>query len=188
MTRITRLAIAAAALLMLSAAPALAADPGRPLPVHGTAVGVHDIDLTAHDCQPGALWRFNSAGAGQLSHLGSIEYDLTQCTFMQPDGSFTFGDGTLTFTAANGDTLVVAQVGTSDGVVDPGTMELVGFTGEGTWTVIGGTGRFAHASGQGWLDTVGDIPGGDVLFGLPDGLARFDFGGTIAYRASDRAR
>lgn len=66
-----------------------------------------------------------------------------------------------------------------------GAME--GFTGEGTWTAAGGTGRFANATGSGSWETVGDVPGGDALFGLPDGWMRFTFRGTVTYDASDRS-
>jgi hypothetical protein len=43
-----------------------------------------------------------------------------------------------------------------------------------------------HATGNGWFDVVGDVPGGDALFGLPDGFDRWEFGGRITYDASDR--
>ena len=91
-------------------------------------------------------------------------------------------DGTITFTAANGDTLVIAQAVTSDIV---GAFE--GFTSKGTWTVVDGSGRFANATGSGSMDGVGDIPGGEALFGLPDGTVMFNFMGRIAYDASDRS-
>ena len=38
--------------------------------------------------------------------------------------------------------------------------EFIGYTCEGDWTVVSGTGRFAHATGDGSLHIVGDVPGG----------------------------
>jgi hypothetical protein len=75
-----------------------------------------------------------------------------------------FRNGTINFTAANGDTLVIAQEGSSEVIGD-----FDGYTLTATRTVLGGTGRFAGATGSGTLDGVGDIPGGEVLFRLPRG-------------------
>jgi hypothetical protein len=116
-----------------------------------------------------------------MSHLGRIDYFLEQSSSFGPDGVL-ISTGTVTFTAANGDTLVIAQEATSEIVG-----ELEGFTLAGTWTVVDGSGRFANAAGSGSIDGVGDVPGGDALFGLPDGAAQFDFRGEIAYDASDRS-
>lgn len=167
--------------------PVLAAKPNHEVPIKGTVTGLHGIDESAPGCDQGALWRFESSGTGTMSHLGRVDYELTQCTFFdRSTGGFVFRDGTITFTAANNDVLVIAQVGTSEGIVSG--EDLIGFTGEGTWGVTqGGTGRFASATGSGTMDIVGDIPGGDALFGLPDGYARFNFAGYIAYDASDRS-
>ena len=116
-----------------------------------------------------------------MSHLGRVDYALAQTSFFGPDGS-VISTGTVAFTAKNGDTLVIARSVTSQIV---GALE--GFTLTGTWEAVGGSGRFANATGSGSIDGVGDIPGGDALFGLPDGGARFTFTGEIADDASDRA-
>jgi hypothetical protein len=49
--------------------------------------------------------------------------------------------GTFTFTAANGDTLVIAQ----EGIIG----DFDGYTLDAMWTVAGGSGRFAGATGSG---------------------------------------
>jgi hypothetical protein len=82
------------------------------------------------------------SGSGTATHMGIGPYqgnvsDITATA----DG---FSDVLVeTLTAANGDTLTLrcdqVAVQTSPGV----------FVGNDTWTVIGGTGRFAGASGQG---------------------------------------
>jgi hypothetical protein len=38
-----------------------------------------------------------------------------------------------------------------------------GFTNEGTWEAVGGTGRFMHAAGAGTMKSAADIPGDIVL-------------------------
>ena len=113
-----------------------------------------------------------------MSHLGRVDYFLTQCTvFDFEDLTATFGNGTITFTAANGDTLVIAQIGSSETLLDD-SGAFIGFTVEGTWEAVGGTGRFANATGSGLIDGMGDIPGDMTL----------DFAGKIAYNASDRSK
>ncbi len=156
--------------------------PGAGVPIEGSVIGEHSVDPEAPDCDGEPLWRFNSSGSGTLSELGDVDYDLTQCSYMDPELGFVFSDGTITFTAADGDTLVIAQEGTSEVIpVDPDDPEagFAGFTVEGTWEAVGGTGRFTNATGFGFMDGVGDIPGGEALFDLPDGLAEFNFIGEI---------
>jgi len=116
-----------------------------------------------------------------MSHLGKIHYSLEQASSFGPGGVIN-STGTITLTAANSDELVIAQEATSQ-IVGAGE----GFTLEGTWSVVDGSGRFADAAGSGSMDGVGDIPGGEALFGLPDGFAQFDFRGSIAYDASNRS-
>ena len=177
--RRTARALFMAGVLVLTLGVAAPAQAGKahPVPIKGTVSGEHWIDLAAPDCDEGALWRFGSSGTGNMSHLGKVDYVLTQCSF--PDG---FRDGTITFAAANRDTLVIAQEGTFEVV---GNLE--GFTGEGTWTVVDGTGRFAQATGSGSLDFIGDIPGGGTVLGLPDGINEWSFAGEVSYDASNRA-
>ncbi len=180
MMKVSRVAAVVTMLSLGIATPALAGNnrPDHEVPIKGTVVGEHWIDPAAPDCEPGtADWQFYSSGTGQMSHLGRVDYFLTQCT------SAALSTGTITFTAANGDTLVIAQATTSEIVGD-----LAGFMVEGTWTAVGGTGRFAHASGSGSMDGIGDIPGGDTVFDLPDGAAVFNFAGTIDYDASHRSK
>jgi hypothetical protein len=189
MVRFSRVVVVIAALLLVGAAPALAAGPGGSLPIHGAVLTAGPPpDMTAPGCAPGAIWRFNRVGTGTLSHLGSVGSVQTHCTYLLTPVPFraALGGGRITFTAANRDTLVLAYEGVTDAIVD-GAGGFVGYTAEGTWTVVGGTGRFLHATGSGWFDVVGDVPGGDTLFGLPDGFDRWAFKGTIAYDASDRS-
>jgi len=84
-------------------------------------------------------------GTGKASHLGKTNAFLDQWWSMnpmygQPPG-FSYGEGTMTFTAANGDELWAIYTGTADHNLDPyPVIELMG-------TFNGGTGRFKNASG-----------------------------------------
>ena len=190
MKRFSRIICVAAVALMASAAPAMATrgQPDHFVPIEGTVIGEHWIIPQSEDCVPPPeafdWWRFSSEGSGQMSHLGRIDYFLTQCTHVGLTGPIS--SGTITFTAANGDTLVVAQSMISQLI---GEMPFPdGFVGEGDWQVVDGTGRFTTATGFGTLDVIGDVPDGVAYFDdLPDGLARFDFSGAIVYDASDRS-
>ncbi|MEN8239820.1 MAG: hypothetical protein ABFR53_11555 [Actinomycetota bacterium] len=169
-------------LLVAIATPATATSD---VPIEGTVMGEHGPpDFEDEDClAAGYAWRFPSAGVGQMSHLGRVEYELTQCTVPGPEGFVSVG--TVTFIAANDDELWIEHTMFSQLIGEFPVAE--GFTFEGEWTAVGGTGRFAHATGAGTLHGFGDIPGGEALFGLPDGLAQFNFSGRIAYDASDRS-
>lgn len=182
MVRIIRISVVMAVLVLAFAAPAAA---GREVPFKGTVMGEHEPpDFTKPDCPDWALWRFSSEGVGQMSHLGRVEYTLTQCSAPGPEG--VNSEGTIELTAANDDKLFIEHTMLSQivGEFDP---DPDGFTLVGAWEAVGGTGRFAHAMGSGTMDGVGDIADGQAIFDIPDGLAQFNFTGKIAYDASDRS-
>ena len=110
-----------------------------------TVAGEHSIDPEAPDCPAGTSWRFHSAGAGTMADVGEVEYVLTQCRVCEPEtGTATFGDGTITLTTADGDTLELAQIGRSHLVPGPTPEdEPLGFTLGGSWQAVGGSGPFA---------------------------------------------
>jgi hypothetical protein len=108
-------------------------------------------------------------GPCQISHLGRATLYLQQVI------DFTTGRAVsevVTFTAANGDVLRATSVtiGTPTGATT--------FSLAGTFTFVGGTGRFAHASGSAPFT-------GSVDFAT--GNATLTMQGRIAYDASDRA-
>ncbi len=182
MKKISRIVGVATLLLLATAGPAWAAQkPGHPVPVKGTVLALENGQAAPVDCPAEAEWRFSSWGTGQMSHLGRVELFLTQCSYFGPDGK-VISDGTTTFTAANGDELVIAQHATSQIVGDAD-----GFTLEGTWIVADGSGRFAQATGSGEIGAVGDIPSDVTVFDLPVGATLWNFTGKIAYHASDRS-
>jgi hypothetical protein len=110
--------------------------------------------------------------------MGRVEYILTQCTVPGPNGFES--EGTVTFTARNGDELRIEQTMLSQAIGEPaGPLE--GFTLEGEWTAVGGLGRFTNATGSGTLDGFGDIEDRVAIGDVEDGPAQFNFKGTIAY-------
>ena len=120
--------VAVLAALTLSA-PAMAA--GTPVPFKARSSGVVTtvgIDLGA------GLVHTHAAGQGQATHLGHF----TQTGDVAADVVTGNVRGTWTLTAANGDMLFLEM--TAYGI-DP-------THGVGTFTVVGGTGRFEGATGS----------------------------------------
>jgi len=85
------------------------------------------------------LVRQTDTGTCQFSHLGRTKYEGV----LELDLAARTQRGERTLTAANGDELRLTTVGTSA----PAGPGLVSFTA--TFTIVGGTGRFANATGQG---------------------------------------
>jgi hypothetical protein len=166
--------VAAAAVCLVLALP-VAADSAVKVPIHGSVLGEDGV-APPDGCPAGAGWRYFSTGSGEFSHLGPVDYVITHCSWMDSATTGYFGPGTMTIVADNGDTLVLE---------DQGTFEIVmGATGplsiiQLDWTVIDGTGRFAHASGSGTAAPVGD---------LLAGTTSATFEGLVQYDASDRSR
>jgi hypothetical protein len=171
-------------LLFALASPAASAgiDPmNEQVPIKGTVVGVDTIDFAATDCELGFVpegwfpYRFTTEGTGNVSHLGKVDFVLSNCSALNPD--FTagvIGYGTITFTAANGDVLVIEHEGTTK-ATGPGE-----FTADYTWRILGeeGTGRFEGATGNG--TSIG-------LTSVPDGTSKITLRGMIGYDASNRS-
>lgn len=155
----------AAALCLVVAAPAAAKDPVRPFDawVSGTD-SMGDVST----CPAGATLRYVSSGSGTMMHLGLTTGAVTHCVWMDSPTSGRFGAGTITFTAANGDVLILAQVGTFQFDAWPPTTSTI----ELTWIVAGGTGRFADASGSGTGAGTSDMLAGTT---------RTHLTGTISY-------
>ena len=110
------------------------------------------------------------AGTCQFSHLGRTTMQLRQ----HVDLSTGAATGAVTFTAANGDALIVTQSSES---TDIGPTRK-SFTG--TAAITGGTGRFAQATGSLGLD-------GTLTLDQGIGHALSTYAGRIVYDASDRS-
>jgi hypothetical protein len=164
--------VAAAALCFAIAAPVAAADPSRPF--GGWTSGTDTTDENATGCPAGSFIRYGNTGTGQFLHLGLVEAVVTHCTRLDvATGAGWFDDGTITITAANGDTLVLDHQGTFQlspwETPPPWTSDV-----ELTWVVVGGTGRFENATGSGigagFADGVG-LPGSTTTIWLSGAIA-----------------
>lgn len=124
--------------------PAFAA---HPVPFKGQA------ELTLTGAVPiGDNLELTAIASGQATHLG--RYTRTETVLVDPFGVFI--EGTITFTAANGDELY-AEV--SGGFTSPDLS-----TAEGSYVFAGGTGRFEDASGSALFTAVANGPGFDITF------------------------
>jgi hypothetical protein len=84
------------------------------------------------------------SGTGQITHLGRFTTAQSHC--IDPTGTdpLAFTNGIFTFTAANGDTIFGTYSGDLVPTATPGLFQV-----DGEFTIEGGTGRFANASGGG---------------------------------------
>jgi hypothetical protein len=82
-----------------------------------------------------------SSAAGTATHLGWTRMSSSHCT---PSGD-AFGPGTMTLVAANGDKVAIEYTGSAP-FPGPGTTVI---EAKIDFEVVGGTGRFLHASGGG---------------------------------------
>ena len=107
-------------------------------------------------------------GTGEATHLGRSS-SVGAVSFSPPNAAGCYPNlNTETLTAANGDQLVIR----SDDQACP--IGPTSFHGTGNWVVVGGTGRFANATGSGSFD-------GETDFGpsFSPGPFHFTLTGTL---------
>lgn len=137
--------------IVLAALIGLPAVAGETRPMKGRAF--EDV-ISAEPVPDGLL--VTTVGAGNATHLGRFTREAS--VVVHDDGTF---DGTVVFTAANGDQLVAD--------LDGGYQSLTLISG--LYTFTGGTGRFSDATGSADFDAV-----------TADGLhADIVFSGSIQY-------
>ncbi len=159
--------VAALVLVAALAMPAAAADPDRPF--KGIGTGVDSMGAPV-DCPAWAQWRYQSQGTGHYTHLGFTSFHVSHCSAMTGPTVGQFGAGTMTLTAANGDTLILRDWGTFDltvGSAGPSRSDV-----DFHWEVVGGTGRFEGADGSG---------GGAGYSQLSTGMTTMRMWGEISY-------
>ena len=161
--------LVAAALCLAFAAPVTAKDPVRPF--GGSFTTVDSFDLDHPGCPSDAFLRATVSGQGPFQHLGWTRVRLTHCSWLNLEtGAGRGGPGEMTLTAANGDTLVLGYHATFQMAPWP---DFVSSTVETLpWSVVGGTGRFEHATGSGVGHGFGIMASGTSTYWLS---------GTISY-------
>jgi hypothetical protein len=121
------------------AANAATSSTARPVPFADAVAGT----VTATGATTLAL-----AGSGLATPLGTFRYAGT-VTITSPAGATVLTDVlTETLTAANGDSITVHCAETATPIGNTGVLH-----GVDHWTVTGGTGKYAHATGSGTGDT-----------------------------------
>jgi len=132
-------------------------------------------------CSVPSAWVISFSGWGRSTHLGMVRWTSSHCTQAgaTPQDPLTISDGRLTYVAANGDVLEEHYGNGVVSVVAPPLMCI-----DTQVEFVGGTGRFAHASGTAVESGCFDLrePNLPALNDL-----RITTVGTIAYEASDRA-
>jgi len=167
--------VVAVALLLALVAPAAAQETEAApelVSMDGTLVGAHWPDVTSPACDhTGTAWRFKIVASGELGGLGEVEAYMTHCTLFDPESGEppTYYNAITMFRTADGDLLaIVHDIPTTEVFVgDDG--QFTGFTLDGTWTAVGGTGRFMHAAGTGTITGAANIPG-DITLDYTGGI------------------
>ena len=109
-----------------------------------------------------------TTGTGKASHLGAVSLVASDC-FTPGENTFSFSNGKLTLTAANGDELNAIYNGELHPLVNTPPYTL--YTISGNLTFTGGTGRFVGASGSGYLSGTENIKTGQGQFEVTATLA-----------------
>jgi hypothetical protein len=119
------------------------------VPMKGTVAGVATIEygFITQDASRNLIIPVESTATGQLSHFGRVVVTESHTTEILASSGYQTTvvlDGEATVTAANGDQLLLSFIGT-------GVRTINGFNDTLLYEVVGGTGRFARASGSGQI-------------------------------------
>ena len=156
---VRRAALFGLALLVINTVGALSASAQSPRPFGGRVVAKWDNVFNA------VGGTANFTGTSQMLHMGRSSQAGT-LSLGAPTPNGLPGNGTVTITAANGDTVTF----TYTGFLNPYTGE-----GSGPLKIVGGTGRFAGATGVGSFYAVIDLttPVNQGMTVLLDGVINY---------------
>jgi|GEM_PF-1044956 len=147
------------ALLSFASAHAVSG-PSKQVPFKADVSTIETLAIANSDNAPRCLLQPSfppiagmTVGVGNASHLGKIAFVATDCVIPN-NGMFAFNNGQLTVTVANGDQLFISYSGTFGALQFGSPSEWPSLNidpVQSTFTVTGGTGKFANATGAGSL-------------------------------------
>ena len=158
-----------AALTVFGVSAAVADTGGSDRPFTGTIVGSATFPLDA-TC-PFTGRRTWSEASGTASHLGLVTMVSNHCT--PPANAITGGH--MTFVAANGDELHMTYSGTCSAPPFPPVGAALTCSTDNV--IVGGTGRFADATGEAQITALVTNAG----FGVEEWPATWTWHGTLSY-------
>ncbi len=140
---IERISCALITIVLVSATFAISAVAQQQLPFKGTLAGVETYQF-----EPPNTLVVNGTGSGNATDLGlfTVEYEITV------DLATGVGPAAAHFVSANGDSLFCEGYGQATETAIPGVVMIVE-----SYTVTGGTGRFAGAAGAFTVQRVVDL-------------------------------
>lgn len=169
MRRLLNAATLLVALAMFVAMPAVAtADANVTRPFAGSVIG---SDTMGAPCSGPGSWQYSSDGTGHLAHVGRVGFTVSHCSHMTGPTTGTFGSGGAVFTSKSGDKLFTEHWGTFTLVM--GASGPVASLVDQHWRIIGGTGRFLHATGAGTGDGYSDLAAATTAMHF-DGWIKYD--------------
>jgi hypothetical protein len=125
------------------------------VPMQGTVNGVATLGTPALDPQTyNLIVPVSCTGLGNVSHLGRVSLSETHDTVICASTGYSTAlmeKGEATLTAASGDQLDLTFTGSSVKTAN-------GFDDTIDYTITGGTGRFARASGSGVIHSTDEAP------------------------------
>ena len=169
MKRLLPAAVLLVALAAFGVSAAAADTGGTNRPFEGTIAGSATFPLDA-TC-PFTGRRTWSAASGTASHLGFVTMISNHCT---PLANAITG-GQMTLVAANGDELHLTYSGTCSAPPFPPVGEALTCSTDNV--IVGGTGRFADATGEAEITAHVTNAG----FGAPEWPATWTWHGTLSY-------
>lgn len=137
------------------------------VPFKATLVTQEQLLFDSTICQAAPYLVGVTTGSGQASHMGAISGVSSDCVTPTSPYTYSFTNGKVTLTAANGDELRAEYSGSLSPTATPPIYSIAD-----SYRITGGTGRFVGANGSGTLQGIEN---------LQTGQGQLQLTGTISY-------